>query len=95
MLLLLCMAMTVKSTNYDFDLWARFIAGMAIVQTGQILKYDFLSYTPTHPWYDHEWGASVIFYLFQHYLGTTGLIVLQCLLFFGVMFMLSKTIKLR
>ena len=92
---LLCFAMTIRSTNYDFDLWARLVAGMAVVQTGQILKFDFLSYTPTHQWYDHEWGSSVIFYLFQHYLGSTGLMFLQFVLFFGVMFLLSRTIKLR
>lgn len=95
LILLLCMAMTVKSTNYDFDLWARLIAGMAVVQTGQLLKYDFLSYTPTHEWYDHEWGSSVVFYLFQNYFGTTGLLLLQILLFFGVMFLLIKTVKLK
>ena len=50
LLFLLSAAAAVKSQNYDFDLWARLIAGMAVVQTGHILKYDFLSYTPTHPW---------------------------------------------
>lgn len=95
LILLLCMTMTIRATNYDFDLWARLIAGMAVVQTGQVLKYDFLSYTPTHEWYDHEWGSSVIFYLFQNYLGSAGLILLQLVLFFGVMFLLSRTIKLK
>ena len=54
LLFVLSLAMTTKSNGYDFDLWARLIAGMAVVKTGQILKYDFLSYTPTHAWYDHE-----------------------------------------
>lgn len=95
LLFLLSAAIAVKSVNYDFDLWARLIAGMAVVQTGQVLKYDFLSYTPTHPWYDHEWGSSVVFYLFEHYLGHTGLLILQILLIFLTMFFLVKTVKVR
>ena len=48
-LLFLCSAaVALKSKNYDFDMWARLIAGMAIVQTGHVAKFDFYSYTPTH-----------------------------------------------
>ena len=95
LLFLLCAAVAVKSSNYDYDMWARLIAGMAVVQTGQVLKYDFLSYTPTHPWYDHEWGSSVVFYIFQHYLGHLGLLLLQVLLIFLTMFFLVKTVQIR
>ena len=45
LLFLLCVAIVLNADNYDYDLWARLIAGMAVVQTGHILKYDFLSYT--------------------------------------------------
>lgn len=95
LLFLLSASIAVKSVNYDFDLWARLIAGMAVVQTGHILKYDFLSYTPTHAWYDHEWGASVVFYLFKDLFGHGGLLVLQILLTFLTMLFLIKTVKLR
>lgn len=95
LLFLLSAAIAVQSTNYDFDLWARLIAGMAVVQTGHVLKYDFLSYTPTHPWYDHEWGSSVVFYLFKNYMGHTGLLILQILLIFLTMFFLVRTVKVR
>ena len=95
LLFLLSASIAIKSVNYDFDLWARLIAGMAIVQTGHILKYDFLSYTPTHAWYDHEWGSSVVFYLFKDILGHSGLLLLQVLLMFLTMFFLVKTIKVR
>lgn len=95
LLFLLSSAIAVKSVNYDYDMWARLIAGMAIVQTGHILKYDFLSYTPTHAWYDHEWGASVVFYLFKDLMGHTGLLIFQALLMFLTMFFLVKTIKVR
>lgn len=95
LLFLLSTAIAVKSKNYDFDLWARLIAGMAIVQTGQILKFDFLSYTPTHKWFDHEWGASVVFYLVENTLGHLGLLFLQALLIFLTMVFLVKTVKVR
>ena len=79
-LLFLCSAaVALKSKNYDFDMWARLIAGMAIVQTGHVAKFDFYSYTPTHAWYDHEWGSSVVFYLVNSTFGHLGLLFLQVL----------------
>ena len=47
------------STNYDFDLFARLIVGERFIEQGILPFKDFLSYTPTHPWYDHEWGFSL------------------------------------
>ena len=81
--------------GYDYDLWAKLILGMAFVQTGQVLKHDFLSYTPTHTWYDHEWGSGAIFYLTQHFFSSAGLLILQAALAFLIFFTISKTIKLR
>ena len=89
-LLLLCSAaVALKSKNYDFDMWARLIAGMAVVQTGQVAKYDFMSYTPTHAWYDHEWGSSVVFYLFHSTFGHLGLLFLQVMLIFLTMYLMD------
>ena len=88
LLFLLCCASVLRSKNYDFDLWARLIAGMAVVQTGHVLKYDFLSCTPTHNWYDHEWGSSVLFYLAQSNFGHVGLLLLQIILIFFTIFSL-------
>jgi hypothetical protein len=68
---------------------------MAFVQTGQVLKHDFTSYTPTHTWYDHEWGSGVIFYLTQHFFSTAGLLLLQATLVFLIFFTVTKIIKLR
>lgn len=95
LLFLLCVAIVLNADNYDYDLWARLIAGMAVVQTGHILKYDFLSYTPTHAWYDHEWGSSVVFYLFQNLGGHLGLVLLQTTLSFLTVFFVIKTVKIR
>ena len=90
LLLLLCIASVLRTNNYDYDLWARLIAGMYVVQTGHVAKYDFLSFTPTHNWYDHEWGSSVVFYLFKDLWGHVGLLFLQVLLMFLTMVFLVK-----
>lgn len=81
--------------NYDVDLWARLIAGMGFVQSGRVLMHDFLSYTPTHIWYDHEWGSGVVFYLTQHLFPSVGFIFLQAILIFLTFFFVTKIIKLR
>lgn len=65
LLFLLSIVFTVQVTNYDNDLWSRLISGMAVVQTGHVLKYDFLSFVPSHKWFDHEWLSGVVFYITQ------------------------------
>lgn len=92
---LFILALSTTASNYDFDLWARLIVGKAFVQTGQVLKQDFLSYTPTHIWFDHEWGSGVLFYLTQHYFSSAGLLILQSLLIFAIFFFITKIVKLR
>lgn len=47
--------------NPDYDLWIRLIVGNSFISDGQIALHDIYSYAPTHIWYDHEWGAGVIF----------------------------------
>lgn len=83
------------SAGYDFDLWARLIAGMSVVQSGQVLKHDFLSYTPTHLWFDHEWGSGTVFYFFLHHFGAAGILILQTILVFLIFFTMTKIINLR
>ncbi|MBE7704230.1 MAG: hypothetical protein E7Z90_00290 [Cyanobacteria bacterium SIG29] len=87
--------MTCINCTPDNDLWARLIAGEHIVENLNVLKYDFLSYTPTHPWYDHEWGASIFFYLALKHFGSEGLIVLKGILIALTMFFCYKTIELN
>ena len=84
-----------NALHYDFDLWARLIAGMGVIDGGGVLKSDFLSYTPVHTWYDHEWGSGVIFYTFLKYFGPYSLIILEWLLYSSIFFIISKIIKLR
>lgn len=83
------------ANGYDYDFWARLIAGMGVVQSGHVLKQDFLSYTPTHTWFDHEWGSGVVFYLTQHFFSTAGILLLQALLVFLIFFIITKIVKLR
>lgn len=92
---LFILAFSTTASSYDFDLWARLIVGKGVVQTGQVFRQDFLSYTPTHPWYDHEWGSGVIFYLTQHYFSTVGILILQSILIFLIFFFITKIIQLR
>ena len=61
---LFALLLSCLSKDYDYDLYARLIVGEHFFSTGWISYKDFLSYTPTHTWYDHEWGASLIFYAF-------------------------------
>jgi len=79
----------------DNDLWARLIAGRYIFEHFAVLKNDFLSYTPVHPWYDHEWGASVIFYAAFKYFGESGLIMLKGILCAAAVFFCFKTVEIR
>lgn len=60
-LLIWCFALAYP-INPDYDLFARLIAGKSIIENGTVLKHDFYSYSPTHLWLDHEWGASAIIY---------------------------------
>ncbi len=94
-LFLLISAFTVSVNNFDYDLWARLIAGMGVIDGGHVLTQDFLSYTPVHTWWDHEWGAGVIFYACLKYFGAFSLIILQALMLFGIFFTTSKIVKLR
>lgn len=92
---LFVLTLTTMARTYDYDLWARLIAGMGFVQTGHVLKADFLSYAPVHIWYDHEWGSGVIFYLTQHFFGAAGLLILQAILVSLTFFVIAKVVELR
>lgn len=81
--------------NYDYDFWARLIVGKHIFQTGAVLKQDFLSYTPTHLWIDHEWGSSAIFYFVLKYFSAAGILLLQSILIFLIFFFITKIVELR
>ena len=54
-LFLLILAFSTTATYFDYDLWARLIAGMGVIDGGNVLTSDFLSYTPVHTWFDHEY----------------------------------------
>ena len=95
MLAIACLFLVCLSTNYDYDLFARLIVGERFIENGILPFKDFLSYTPTHPWYDHEWGSGVVFYLFLKYLGPVGLLILQAVLMFFTAFFVIKTQRLQ
>lgn len=92
---LFILAASLSSNGYDYDLWARLSVGKYFIQTGHVLKHDIFSYTPTHLWFDHEWGSGVIFYLVQHYFSYLGILFTHVILMFLIFFVLTKIIKLR
>lgn len=92
---LLLFIITANVPMFDFDLWARLIAGMGVIDGGQVLKTDFLSYTPTHTWWDHEYGSGIVFYFFLKHFGPYSLIILQTVISFFIFFFIYKIIKAR
>ena len=90
-ILLFCLLLACLSKDYDYDLYARLIVGQSFVDKGIINYEDFLSYTPTHLWYDHEWGASVFFYIFYKIFGVYGFALIQAILMFCTAFFVIKT----
>ena len=81
-LFMLSLLMACLSKEYDYDLFARLIVGEHFFANWSLSYNDFLSYTPTHIWYDHEYGASLVYYLFFKVFGHFGLILIQAILVF-------------
>lgn len=99
-LLIWCFALAYP-INPDYDLFARLIVGKSVIENGFILKHDFYSYTPTHLWLDHEWGASAIIYwvstlseFFNKSILTT-LSVFKSLLVFGIFAIATICVNVR
>ena len=95
LIFLFCLALSCMCKSYDNDLYARLIVGENFIEKGVFNYNDFLSYTPTHPWYDHEWGSGVVFYFFLKYLGNVGLILLQAITTFFTVFFITKIQSLQ
>ena len=93
--LLVVFIISANVTNFDYDLWARLIAGMGVIDGHSVLKTDFLSYTPTHTWWDHEYGSGIVFYFFLKHFGAYSLILLQTVLCFLIVVITVKIIELR
>ena len=81
--------------NIDNDFFARLIVGKTYFQTASLLNWDFLSYTPTHRFIDHEWGSSLIFYFLQSNFGDRGLLIFKAIIYFATFFLLTKVIFLH
>ena len=81
--------------NIDNDFFARLIVGKTYFQTASVLNWDFLSFTPTHRFIDHEWGSSLVFYFLQSNFGDTGLLIFKSLIYFATFYLLTKIILLH
>ena len=75
----------------DMDYWARLLQGNAFWSLGHILKNDPFSYTSTHLWLDHEWGASVIFSFIHNNWGFYGILLFKTFFVFLLFFFIYKT----
>ena len=99
-LIFLCIA-SIFPLTADYDLWARLVAGMSVIENGVVLKQDIFSYTTVHAWFDHEWGASVVIYLFAKMAEFFGiskiytLAALQVLLTFSIYLLIFLKKKLK
>ncbi len=82
------------SNNIDPDFWARILQGDAFWKLGQIFKTDIFSYTPTHVWLDHEWGASVLFSFILNHFGYWGIFGVRIIIVFLIFYFTFKTAKL-
>ena len=94
MFIFLCFQ-TLTYNNIDPDFWARLIQGNSFLETGHLLKSDILSFTQTHIWLDHEWGASIIFAFVLKFFGFKGILILRTLITFLIFFFIFKTIEIR
>ena len=79
---------TLANNTIDPDYWARLLQGNAFWDFGSIMKMDPYSYTQTHLWLDHEWGASVVFSFIQNNFGFTGILISKILLVFSIFFLI-------
>ena len=92
---LTCLYLVCLATNYDYDLFARLIVGERFIEQGILPFKDFLSYTPTHAWYDHEWGSGVVFYFILKHFNAIGLLIFQAVMMFLTTVFVIKTQKLQ
>lgn len=84
-----------QGNTADYDLFARLLQGQAFWQLGNILHHDIFSYTPTHTWFDHEWGSSVVFYWVFDKFGQLGFLWLKALMIFGIFTFSIEALKIR
>ncbi len=75
----------------DPDLWHRMAVGRIFSQLGWITYNDIFSYFPKKEmWVDHEWLSGVIFYYLGAFFGDYGLISLQVIMTFLILFLIYK-----
>ncbi len=91
----LCVFLSCLCVNYDYDFFARLIVGERFIEDGILPFKDFLSFTPTHPWYDHEWGSSVVFYAILKLIGPIGILLFHSIMVFLTTFFVVKTQRLQ
>ncbi|HSA07216.1 MAG TPA: hypothetical protein P5556_08540 [Candidatus Gastranaerophilales bacterium] len=90
-LILFSGVLLIIKNDADPDLWHRMAVGKIFSQTGWVVYNDIFSYLPRNEmWVDHEWLSGIIFYTITNFFGDYGLITLQILLVFSILFLIYK-----
>jgi len=78
----------------DFDTFWHMANGRVMAETGHIVNEELYSFTTsgTH-FYNHEWLAQVLFFLFYNQWGGAGIQALKAALTFGIMWVLFLTAR--
>lgn len=88
--------LTFQIKDPDFDLWARLAVGSIFFQTGQVLKHDIFTYSPTkNLWIDHEWGTGVLFFNLIHYFGEKSLFIFKAFIILAIFILIVKIYRLQ
>ncbi len=76
------------------DVWWQLLAGRWMLQHGQVTHSDMFSYTMAgHSWVNVKWFYEVLIALLEKALGPEGVLLLQCIVNVGLVWLLFKTIK--
>lgn len=87
------LAFSIQQDLVDVDIYSRLIMGSHVVNFGEVMSKDIVSYTPTHTWFDHEWLSSALMYLIVTYIGPIGLTLTKALLCFATIALVNINIE--
>lgn len=76
------------------DVWWQLLSGRWMLQQGQVTHSDMFSYTMAgHSWVNVKWLYEVLIALLEKALGPEGVLLLQCMVNAGLVWLLFKAIK--
>ncbi len=80
----------------DIDIWHQMNLVRASLAAGHLITEDPFAYTPTvHPMIDHEWGAGVLAFFIDKWMGSAGILLLKFAIAFGTLFFAMRVAERR